>query len=288
MSISYLTADAMIAVTQDLLKNIGKRSLLDAHPMTASVTVYLDEVHNELILLSRSEGVLQARIQDLTAQLTVCDQTHDRFNRGMYGSLEAAADFARTPEEGAVFIEVRDLIYDRGLAINSLSYHEQAGNVVKVAAKVTEKEREVLRLIQFNGRTLEDVFDSWVENGKLMGKLLAERAALSGETDDTRVSPSDLRHGRQRWIRAVNTLLATLEMIEMPPDDQRRLLANLHDAETKATRSRAAEQEARAKANEEKDENEIEDSPMGDLPDDTNDPSDPSDPSDPTQSWEFV
>jgi hypothetical protein len=245
MSMTYLTSLAMLAVGHDMLNDTSKRSLLERDALTASLIDRLDGVHKDLAILTREDGELQARIQEISEELRACDQVHDRMARGIYRALESAADLAQTAEEGRPFIETRDLLFPDALSINTLSFREQSGNVIKVAKRATPSVRAVLSRVELNGRTLEACFDEWVDNGERMGKLVAERASLSGDDDTTRVSAGDLREVRTRWIRIMNMLLSTLDLIEMPEPDRRRLLANLREAESAATRARAAEQRRR-------------------------------------------
>lgn len=242
MSMTYLTGEAMLAVSHDLLSDTAKRSLLERDPLSASLIDRMQEVHRDLAILTRDDGELQARLRELSEQLRVSDQIHDRLSRGIYRALESAADLASTPDEGRPFIEVQELLFPEGLSINALSFREQSGNVIKVSKRATATVRETLAKVEINHHTLEDYFDKWVENGAELGRLVAERASLSGDEDTTRVSASDLREVRARWIRIMNVLLSTLELIELPEPDRRRLLANLHEAKAAATRSRAAEQ----------------------------------------------
>lgn len=242
MSMSYLTSHSMLAISHDILNDSVKLSLLERDELTKNWIPRLRKVHDELALLTKVDGDLQARLREISEELRVCDQIHDRIARGIYRGLESTADLCATAEEGRVFIEIRDLLFPDGLSINSLSYRDQSGNVLKVSQQATASIRAVLANIVPNGRTFEQSFDVWVANGEKMGKLVAERAILSGEEDDTRVSAGDLREVRNRWILTFNVLLSALNLLEMSDADRRRLLSNLRDAEAAAVRTRAAEQ----------------------------------------------
>ncbi|RAL20893.1 hypothetical protein DL240_14515 [Lujinxingia litoralis] len=99
--------------------------------------------------------------------------------------------------------------------------------------------------------TLEEAFDAWVANGEAMSARVAERAALSGDEDDTRVSAGDLHQARLRWMRVVKALVAALDMLDVDEDERRRLLATLHEAEIRATKAREIEVAGREKGQEE-------------------------------------
>lgn len=246
MSMSYLTSHAMVAVSHDLLTDAGKISLLERDELTKGLVGRVRSVHDELSVLTKVDGALQARLGEISEELRVCDQVHDRITRGIYRALESTADLCATAEEGRRFIETRDLLFPDGLSINTLSYREESGNVLKVSQQATVSIRAVLALVVPNGKTLEDFFDVWVENGAQMGRLVAERASLIGDDDDTRVSAGDLREVRNRWIRTMNVLLSTLDLIDMAEKDRRRLLSNLQDAVAAAVRTRAVEQKRKA------------------------------------------
>lgn len=229
MSITYLTSLAMLAISHDMLTDTPKRSLLERDSLTAGLIGRFEDVHKDLTVLTKEGGELQARVQEISELLRESDQVHDRLGRGIYRSLESTADLVSTAQQGRPFIETRDILFPDGLSINTLSYREQSGNVLRVSQRATSTVRAVLARVIADGRTLEECFDEWVVNGELMGKLVAERASLTGEDDATRISAGDLREVRNRWIRTVNVLLSTLDLIEMPEPDRRRLFANLRE-----------------------------------------------------------
>lgn len=246
MSMSYLTSHAMVAVSHDLLTDAGKVGLLERDELTRGLVGRVRVVHDELSLMTKVDGELQERLAEISEEQRVCDQVHDRITRGIYRALESTADLCATAEEGRRFMEVRDVLFPEGISINTLSYREESGNVLKVAQRATVSIRAVLGLVVANGKTLEHYFDVWVENGAQLGRLVAERASLIGEDDDTRVSAGDLREVRNRWIRTMNVLSSTLDLIDMGEKDRRRLLSNLQDAVAAAVRTRAAEQKRKA------------------------------------------
>lgn len=258
MSMNDLTNRAMIAISHDMLTAPDKLSLLERDELSKSVVDRLRGIHAELSQLTTLEGALQARLQEISEELRQCDQIHDRLARGIFRALEATADLQPTAEQGQIFLEVRNLLFPDGLSINSLSYLEQSGNVLKVAKQATPSVRAILARIVCDGPTLVDAFDTWVQNGEQMGKLVAERSGLLGEEDATRVSASDLRNVRNRWIHIMHMLLNAVDLMDISEADRRRLLSNLREAEAAASRTRAAEQRRNAQT-ESVEENKVED-----------------------------
>ncbi|MBA2661743.1 MAG: hypothetical protein H0U74_05570 [Bradymonadaceae bacterium] len=237
-----LTTSGMIAVSKDLLNNPVRRAILERNALTAALIVLIQAAKTNLVKLSRDEGELRQRLQEIIAELARRDQIHDRVARGMYRGLESAADCAASPELAAPFIAARDSLLPEGLSINMMSYLDQSGNAVRVAERATPAIRDVLSQIQMGAQNLEQVLDSWLENAAVMGELVSERSTLRGDTDETRVSANDLRMARIRWIQVINTLLSTLNLIDIPADDRRRLLSNLQAAEARAAKTRPGEQ----------------------------------------------
>lgn len=240
MSLTYLTASAMTAITRDMLNSPEKVSILESHPLTEALIPAVTSVHNDLVEKVRSEGDVNERLKKISTELATTDQIHDRTSRGIFSALESAAELVANQEEGLVFIETRDALFPSGLIINTLSYREQAGNVVKVSERCTPANRDVLQRIAIDGVPLTDSFDRWVENGEKMGTLVSERAQLRGEDDDTRTSQSDIRQTRNRWARTMNTLMANLEIAIPDKNQHRTLLSNLREAEADAVRVRQA------------------------------------------------
>lgn len=238
----------MVAVTHDMLNDPGKIRILEREELTKSLLKQMRDIHNKMAIHTKEDGLLQARLLEIIEEQRQCDQVHDRLARGIYRSLESAADLSPTAEKGRVFTDINNLLFPAGLSINLLSYREESGNVLKVAQQITPQIRAVLESIIIQGRTLADSFDEWVQNGEQLGKLVAERASLSGDEDATKVSAGDLRDLRNRWARVMNLLVSTLDLLEAPEPDRRRLLSNLRDAEAAAIRTRAAEQRRNAQS----------------------------------------
>ncbi|MFU8805112.1 MAG: hypothetical protein ACNA8W_14960 [Bradymonadaceae bacterium] len=266
MSRQSLLTPGMNAITEDLLNNPGKRTVLERYALTAALIPKLEGAHTNLVQVAQREGELRTRLQEIMAELASRDQTHDRMNRGIYNGLEAAADLAETPEEGQPFIAAQGDLYPERLTINSLSYLDQSGNALRIAQRATPEVRAILRQVQMGTRNLEEVLDAALENARIMGELVAEREGLSGDSDITRISANDVRQARFDWIKVINTLLSTLTLVDIPPDDHRRLLANLQAAEARATRTRPGERRGTP----------VEDAPVEDAPvEDVNDDVDP-------------
>lgn len=251
MSISYLTSAMMIAVGHDLLNNPSKLSILERDALTTAYIEPLRAVQKELVVLTTDDGEVKARLKEVSEELAAQDQIHDRLARGIFRGLECAADLAATPEEAEPYVRVRELLFPQELAINTLGYMEQGGNVLAVKSRATPAVREVLRSVCVGAHTLEEAFDAWVANGEAMSARVAERAALSGDEDDTRVSAGDLHQARLRWMRVVKALVAALDMLDVDEDERRRLLATLHEAEVRATKAREIEVAGREKGQEE-------------------------------------
>lgn len=90
----------------------------------------------------------------------------------------------------------------------------------------------------------------WLETAQRIGRLEAERAVLRRDDNDDSVSAGEVRGARMQWIQAVNTMLQMLPFTDLDEEQQRTLLANLQDADERATRARRRAQ-ARASGGDE-------------------------------------
>lgn len=244
MSRRNMTLAAMSAVSADLLTNAWKRALLERDPLTAAMIPRLEASYREILVLTADEGEVKAQIQAIGRDLAGRDGFNNRSGRAIYRALDTAEDLAASPDEAAAYGEVRDLLFPKGLSVNTLSYLEKAGNAIRVEGRTTAEVRAVLRTIRFGDQDLEQVFDAWLANARRMGELVARRAELSGQSDATRVSASDMRHARLRWMRLIRALIQNLELTEITATERRRLLAILREAESQAARPRPAKKRA--------------------------------------------
>lgn len=239
MSLNSLTAAAMISISDDLLNHAEKQKILDKDPMLRPVADRLKGVHRTLIVLTRREGEVERELKVVSANIHVCNQQHDALCRGMDGALTFAEQMCESEDEAKPFREARDLILPQGMGIISTSYRDQAGHALSLGERMTPEVRDTLGRVHFDGEDLNVFLERYINVGREMSALIARRAELQGEDDETRVSAGDLREARYQWQRVMTALLRLLDISSLSETDKRRLLTNLNDAITQASARRA-------------------------------------------------
>ncbi|RVU45723.1 hypothetical protein EA187_08120 [Lujinxingia sediminis] len=259
MSLNPLTAAAMISISDDFLNHAEKQKILAKDPMLLPVADRLKDVHRTLIVLTRKEGESERELKVVSANIQLCNQRHDALCRGLDGALTFAEHMCESAEAAKPIVEARDLLFPQGMGIISASYRDQAGHALSLGERVTPEVRDTLGRVHFDGEDLNAFLERYINVGREMSGLIARRAELQGEDDQTRVSASDLREARYQWQRVVTALLRLLEISRLSETDKRRLLTNLNEAVAQAAARRTRVASGNATQEEIADDNAVED-----------------------------
>ena len=244
MNLRDLAAQEMVTVSGELLDPAGQAyAILQATPILSGSVLVLEEAHAQLVSVTKRAGANEKRARELTAELTELDALHDRKARGIYRVIEAYADLSDSPQEALEYQELLATVFPVGLAISQRSYREQAGTAAQVEERLGTEERACLGRIVLGARTLLDETLDWLEVARQIGKYEAERALMQVDESDDAVSAARVREASLFWVQAMHAFVQMVAFTDLDQREQHILLANLKDAERKATLAR---QRARA------------------------------------------
>lgn len=206
-----------------------------AHTDLASTLPRIQTAHLELSAAARPTA-LNPRLFAIIKEQTDVDDRHDDVIRGIFGLLTSTAALLGG-DEGARLLSLRDQLIPAGLATVQKSYAAEAGEAAQVATVLTPDVRAQLDKILVGPKTpqhkLTTYFDEWIQLGKRLGELEAEKARL--QTDEsTGATNVTLLSARNKWLRAVNLLLAIAEAAELTPELDKLIFGPLRLAEAKA------------------------------------------------------
>lgn len=173
------------------------------------------------------------------------DQLFDRLLRGGYHLLAGLAELTDDPVLAARYLEVRDRLYPEGLAMTQQSFLSESAAAESAYSRLSEADQALLATVPLpEGGTLAQVVAAWAAAGVALREAEHERASLRLASGG--VSASVQMAARNRWIRSVHMLVASLEYAEISVADRNVLLAKLREAEAHA--DQRARREARAPA----------------------------------------
>ncbi len=102
----------------------------------------------------------------------------------------------------------------------------ESGSVEIATAKMTPAIEGVLSSIVVEGKSALDLFRKWTIIGRELGDVERERVRIDETPEESVVSVKDILKARFKWIRAVNALIALLDLDEEIPEETRiRLLS---------------------------------------------------------------
>lgn len=187
------------------------------------------------------EGVLAAA----DARSAAADQLFDRLLRGGYYVLAGLAELTDDPALAARYLELRDRLYPEGLAMTQYTFLSESAAAEAVYSRVTQADLALLATVLLpGGGNLAQVVTAWVASGVALREAEHDRAAL--RLASGAVPAGVQMAARNRWIRSVHMLVASLEYAEISAADRNTLLAKLHEAEAHA--DQRARRESRAPA----------------------------------------
>lgn len=188
---------------------------------------------HEAFLASESakpdDGVLAAA----DARSHAADQVFDRLVRGGYYTLTGLSELADDPVLAARFLQVRDRLYPEGLSMTQLSFLSESAAAEAVYHRLAQSDLDLLaKIVLPGGGNLAQVVVAWAAAGVALREAEQERAAL--QLAKSVVFSSVQLAARNRWIRAVHMLVASLEYSDLGVPSRTLLLAKLREAEAQA------------------------------------------------------
>ena len=166
----------------------------------------------------------------------ILDTTHDEAYRTLYGMLTSLA-LMSGDERRAKLDDIREALMPEGTHDPQLTYLAESGTV-EVATSMLSREMEALmRGIDVDGRSLMQLFNEWVDAGRKLGNVERQRTQLAELRGNKRVAGRDIQNSRYQWIRAVNALIALLDVdSDISEETKAQILQPLRSAEKEHTR----------------------------------------------------
>jgi hypothetical protein len=234
MALKWLTAEEMVAISAAwVMADQAGRAAIEKIPILSALLPNLENVHAAIVSLRSKEAPNLGAISQKEAEV---DARHDALVRGMYGTLTMLAPISDDREE---LLAIRDRLFPERLGHTQLSYRGEAGHVAVIDAQLDAAMKARLKAIAVHKKTMLDLVMAWIETGKQLGRLEAERALLAG------ISPSlggEMQSTRSAWLRVTNALMANAKLAEIDSATDQLLFSALRIAE------RAAESRAHGKA----------------------------------------
>lgn len=250
MALIDLTDEEKIAVSRAWVTEGSRdRRFIESHPALKIIFATLLSAHEQLVSAVRTTGTVAELLAILTQEITTYDGTHDRKGRGIHLVISGLIELADDPQQARQLLALLELLYPEGLNVIRSNYRNQVGTAEKVRQKLDPKTFELLGTIKYGERTLSDDVHTWLDAAATLGDKIVERAKLVGDQDDA-VTRGDVYRAGLAWIKAVNDLLDLVRIARLAPDEERMLLADLREADRKATlrRTRAASPQVDASA----------------------------------------
>lgn len=218
------------------------RKLLEGVAFVRPLLPAIDAAHDGLVSTQHGAdlGKLPASLAANRTQAEGADQRHDHKTRGTWYLLTGLAELADDADDTRAMLDLRDRLLPKGLATTGLSYGDEAGNVTLVEKVLDAPTHTKLRQVRtWKKLTLDDEVTAWLEAGRELGTLEAERVQLEHDQDEAASTStrSDAARARNRWIRAANALVSNLDLVtDLDPGVEQRILGQLRELEARADR----------------------------------------------------
>jgi hypothetical protein len=188
--------------------------LISSGPLGQGIHAELEQGHGTLAKLSRQRSKAHERVRALIKLAAKLDDTHDRKARGLFRLLEGLIDVSDDPKAVARYRALLGRLFPDGLRVVRLPYIEEGGAAVELDRSTGADLREQLAAVSVGPHNLLEIFESWVEAGHALGKVVRQRAELEAALSrkGSESQSVDLRSGRKVWTQAVRGLLWALEI----------------------------------------------------------------------------
>lgn len=231
MAFKRLSVDEMVKLSQPWVTPGDEANVaIQKIPLLAALFPHIQVAHVGVYSVNtRAENQKAWRLCELACDL---DARHDELVRGIHGSLTMLAQTTELSEE---YLRLRDLLLPEGLAHTNKTYREESVHAAIVAARLDPATRACLRAINFNGQNLDDLVADWVATAKKLGAVEEDRTHLS---PSSAALAAEINMARLRWIRTVNTLVASSLLVTLDAHTDKVIFGDLRQAERTAnTRS---------------------------------------------------
>ncbi len=238
MSFRAFDVPTMIAISDTWVADGPDKALLESSPLTAGLVPILASAHQDLLRLRLAPSEPEASMRSLSERAFALDREYDSRYRGLRAILTGCAAVSNDARRG-VLDNLRDTLLPDDLEDGRRNCLDPSGRAALPTSKLTEEDEQTLRDITVEGKSLLTLYSEWVQVGRRLCAVERERARITEEKAHHTVSAKDVLNAGFKWIRAVGTLAALLDLDSNIPQEARlRILAPLRAAEEKIARKR--------------------------------------------------
>jgi hypothetical protein len=224
MSRIELNIAEMLTLTNEWLTDKAKLAILNAHAEFKALIPRLKAVQASLLAVDTSRT---QRLADLTQQVTDADATHDSWIRAIIGVLEGLE--AWFPDE-AKYPTLLQWMFPNGLAHTQSTYRAEVGLALRIESELADHKKD-LAAIKFEGATLLDGVQAYIDAAKALGQIDQERTAAD--------TPTNQREARAEWLHVVAGMIAAGKLVKLSPADKQVLFGSLNAASAKPAKKPA-------------------------------------------------
>ncbi len=237
MALKHLKAEEMVRLSQPIVDpNHPEYVALMQIAETAVIVPHVANAHHSIVAIEAATPDPK-RVSEISAQQAELDATHDDLRRGCYACLSGLAFLSRDARRGDGYRLLRDRLFPGGLSMTRLSYKQQAGAAILLEGKLDAATRASLEGIATPDGTMLDDVREIVSTGRRIGELEDEKVP-AGSTEPSKDKRA--ADARNAWIKAINSLLAQIDLAATQDEDVLRLRTRIEDDAAKAGREKAS------------------------------------------------
>lgn len=234
MAFKRLTTEEMVQVSGAWVKDGDARAALLANEELAGLVARIDKAHDDLVAAQPEAS--DPRLPALMREAAATDLRHDSIVRGIDMVLNGFMLLVGEGPKVEALQQLHDVLLPDGLQAIQRTYRAEAGAAELLQKRLAKSpgSKKHLKEIAVEKKNLGQYVQEWIKCAEHLGDLEDERASLmkdAGPGDGTK-----LVNARNRWIRAVNALVANAELAELDAETDRLIFNALRHAEKLADR----------------------------------------------------
>jgi hypothetical protein len=243
MSLTYLTTETMLHLSQGWLDPQGSLPILEQHDLTRGLLEHLRSNRRAMRAASQSTNDWDQKLEELSREQFALDYAHDQQVRGLFQLLGAMAELCEQEASATELLELRQWLFPQGLDLVRRSYVEEAGHGGYIEEQLTPELRKKLKAIswkiskQTTNLLLE--VEKWLAASRELGKREAEKLQLQSlrSTSKSQNRSRTMNQVRQEWIRLVHALRTNLDLVaELSASEREHVLGLLTKQEQEANK----------------------------------------------------
>lgn len=243
LQLHILSMERMIVLTRYWLGNIEAQAAFASHELGPPLRKQIAQIYEDLGNLHKRRYNARALVEAIRDMLESLDGIHDRFARALHAHLTGLILAAKDPDEASWYENTRALLFPRGLSIVNSSYADEAGMAEAIDRQLTPEIMDKLAMSRVGEHTLADLCRGWLDAGMELGERVIERERLQASItgDGEEVELVSTQQVRARWKHIVHTMVAAVELMDLPAPLRKALIEPLERMVARALRERAGQ-----------------------------------------------